>query len=725
MSTIKELKTNFVGGEQDPLLRARSDVKAYYNGAEKLRNVIVLPQGGARTRPGSLFQWEVPLIPAPDGGGISDVRLFEFRFSTDQTYLFVFNHKRVDIFRAGVHQATVVTPWASSDLRAQLTDKGDLITTGISVTQSRDTMLVFHQNYQTRQIKRMGSHVAWGISLYAYKNLQRFDFGDTAYVNGVDEVQSIQFPQPGTQGDWTTGDTFKLILEDEKTDNIRYVFADPELMRSRMQSALQRLPNVSAGGITVTKSAGADTASVTFTVTFSGDNGKRPWGAIGFEVVSSEQVPTINIIVTTEGERQGEDVWSDARGWPRCGVFFGGRLWVAGTKFLPNTVWASRAGAQTDFNSKKIDADYGIAATTDTDDVPAFINIFAGRHLQLFSTSAEFYIPISESEAVTPENIVLRRSTSRGCKPGLRVFEVDGATLFVQRLGKALREFIFADVELSYQANNISLLASHLMRDPVGYALRRSSSTDDADYLFMPNSDGTMTVFCTLRTQEVNAMALWETKGRYDDVAVVLEDVYFSIVRTVDGVDRKFIEVMDPAITLDCAVKDDELGAPAAGVTLAHLPDTLIDYERDGFIRQPVMSSGAGAIVFDKPAVNSFVAGLKYPEVLPDIAPGFIWAIRTLPFAVQLPDGASLGRKRRVVNADVEVFETTALTVNGTTIAFKEFGVDALDTPIEPYTGIKRARGFLGWDYNGYVLMGSDISTRATVLGLSYSVSIG
>lgn len=720
MVKIKELKTNFVGGEQDPLLRARSDVKAYFNGAEKLRNVIVLPQGGARTRPGTLYQWEVPEIPLIDGGGLSQVRMFEFRFSTEQTYLFLFSHKRVDIFRHGVHQATVVTPWASADLRAELTAQGDLISTGISVTQSRDTMLVFHQNYQTRQIKRAGSHVLWNISLYAYKNIARFDFGDTAYVNGVDEVQSLNFPAPGGGGDWVAGDTFKLILEDEKTDNIQLPATVAQLA-TNVQNALRKLPNVEAAGITVTTTAGA----LPLVVTFSAGNGKRPWGAMAYETISTAQTPSIEILVTTDGERQGEDVWSNTRGWPRCGVFFQGRLWVAGTTNLPNTLWASRAGAPTDFNAKKIDADYGISATTDTDDVPAFVTIFAGRHLQLFSTSAEFYIPISESDSVTPENIVLRRTTSRGCKPGLRVFEVDGATLFVQRLGKALREFIFADVELAYQANNISLLASHLMRDPVGYALRRSSSTDDADYLFMPNSDGTLTVFCTLRTQEVNAMALWETDGRYDDVAVVLEDVYFSIIRTIDGVDRKFIEVMDPTITLDCALKDDDLGAPAAGVTMAHLPDTLIDYERDGFIRQPVTSSGAGAIVFDKPAENSYVAGLKFPEVLPDIAPGFIWAIRTLPFAVQLQDGASHGRKRRVVNADVEVFETTALTVNGTEIAFKEFGVDALDTPIVPFTGVKRARGFLGWDYDGYVLMGSDISTRATVLGLSYSVSIG
>lgn len=723
MVKIKELKTNFVGGEQDPLLRARSDVKAYYNGAEYLRNVIVMPQGGVRTRPGSRFIWTVPLIPDVDGGGLSQVRLFEFQFSTDQTYLFCFHHKAVSIFRDGELQATVVTPYASNQLRAQLTDKGDLITTGLNVTQSRDTMMVFHQDVHIQQIKRLGSHTAWAISDYDVKNLPIFDFGDTTYTNGVDEVQQLLFPDPGTQGDWTQNDTFKLILEDEKTDNIQYT-TNASDMRSHIELALRKLPNVDAAGISVAVT-GSPTNAASFVVTFGGGNGKRPWGAMAYETISVKEVPSIDIMVTTDGVRQGEDVWSDARGWPRCGVFFGGRLWVAGTKFLPNTMWASRAGAQDDFNSKKIDDDYGIQATTDTDDVPAFINIFAGRHLQFFSTAAEFYIPISESEAVTPANIVLRRTTSRGSKPGLRVFDVDGATHFVQRRGKALREFIFADVELAYQANNISLLASHLMRDPIGFALRRSSSTEDADYEFMPNGDGTLTIFCTLRTQEVNAMALWNTQGRYDDVTVVLEDVYFSVIRTVGGVDVKMIEIMDEDICVDCAVKNDALGGPTTTASLPHLPNETIEYEIDGFLRQPVESNGAGLITFDRTANASFAAGLRFAEPLPDIAPGFIWVAGTLPFETQLPDGASMGRKRRVVSADVRIYETSALTVNGVEIAFREFGADALDTPIVPFTGIKRVRGLLGWDFEGKILMGSDLSTKATLLGVSYSVSIG
>jgi len=716
---MRQLKTNFVNGELDPLLLGRSDTKAYFNAAEYMRNVIVLPQGGGRTRAGSRYLWTVPNIPDIDGGGISDVRLAEFQFSTEQAYLFVFHHKTLTIFRNGAVVATKITPWSSAQLKAKIDAEGNMQSSGITFTQSRDTMIVFHEDFQPRTIKRGATHADWTIANYTFKNVPQFDFGDVTYTNGVDEVQTLDFPNPGDQGNWQEGDTFKLILEDEETTNIE--FTDPAApLAARIQAALRKLPNTSDDGITVTFSGGTSADDAKFTITFGGEDGQRPWGSMSFDTVSTQQVPTISVVVTTDGVKPGEKVWSTLRGWPRCGLYFQGRLWMAGTRSLPNTVWASRSGDYNDFNAKKIDDDYGISATTDTDDVPAFIAMYAGRHLQLFSTSAEFYVPASESDAITPANIVLRRTTSRGCRPGLRVFEVDGATMFVQRRGKALRELIFADVELAYQANSLSLLSSHLMRDPVGLALRRSTSTEEADYLFMSNGDGTATVFCTLRSQEVNAMALWNTQGAWNDVAVVLDGVYFACRRVVAGVTRNFIEIMDDTMTVDCGVK----AGAGATVSLPHLPGMTIEHLLDGFTQPPKAADGAGLLTLARPAESSIQAGLKYPEVLPALYPGLIWLIKTLPIEGDLQDGPMMGRKRRVVGLVARLYETTALTVNGNRLSFQTFGAHLLDQPVTPFTGLKKIGGLLGYDRAGGLAMGSDISKKATILALAWEVSV-
>lgn len=723
MPRVHQLKTNFVAGEFDPQLLARSDIKHYYNAGERVRNAIVIPQGGVSIRPGSKYLWEVPEIPAGDGGGQSNVRLIEFKFNTEQTYLIALHHKTITIFRNDAVVATLVSPYSSSDLVASETSGGDLVTSGVYWTQSKDTVLLFHESYPIKELKRTGSHTSWSIGDYTLKNVPRFDFGET-YTDpdeiGVDEVQEVSFPAPGSQGDWTQGDTFALLLEDEQSENIEFDH-DADTIAANMQSALREMPNTSASGITVTHNgaSGATTITVTFTVTFSGDDGDRPWGSIYYQTISAEQIPTIDIVVTTKGQYPGETVFSATRGYPRCGTFFQGRLWVAGTPSLPHWVWASRVGGHNDFNSDLFKDDYGIAAPADADDVPAFTAIYPGRHLQFFSRSGEFYVPVSDRQAITPANVALRRTTSRGCKPGLRVFEVDGATHFIQRRGGALREMIFADAEQAYQANNISLLSPHLMRDPVDFALRRSTSTTDADYEFMVNDDGTLTVFCTLRTQEVNAMTLWKTAGDYIAVGVVLEEVYFAVKREIDGTDRTFIEKMDDDLTVDCGLT----GSAGATGTLAHLPSTEIEHLLDGVIQQALTSTAAGVVTFARSAVTDWQAGLRFAAPDDDY-PDLIWLVKTLPIEVELQDGTTLGRKRRIVNVSARLHNTSALTLNNKIISFQNFGETLLDQKIAPFTGVKNIRGLLGWDFDGSVVLGSGISLKGTILGLSFAVSV-
>lgn len=714
MPRVRQLKTNFVAGEFDPRLLARSDVKHYYNAASLVRNAIVVPQGGVGIRPGSRYVWTVP--PLPDGTP-SNVRLVPFQFNTEQTYLIVLHHLTATIMRDGVVVATVGMPYTSDDLVARLTPGGDLIASGVNWTQSKDTLILFHERHPIRRLQRGASHASWTLSEFAVRNVPRYDFGENYTApgeRGVDELHSLSFPLPGDQGNWTENDVFTLLVEDEETKNIRYSSNRPAL-RERIEGALRNLPNTSANGVVVTM------AAQDFTVEFTGPDGQRPWGTIGYNVVSAKQIPSIETSIARDGQRPGEVVWSARRGYPRCGVFFQGRLWMAGTTDLPHWVWASRVGAVDDFNSRLFSEDYGIAVQADTDDVPAILQMFAGRHLQLFATSGEFYVPVSDTDAVTPGNVALRRTTSRGIRAGTRVHDVEGATHFLQRGGGSLREMLFADTEQAYQTNNVSLLSSHLVRDPVCIGLRRSSGPNDADYEFIVNGDGTMGVFCTLRLQEVNAMALWLTRGHYRQVGVVLNEVFFAVEREVAGERVLMIERMDEGMTVDCGASG---GEGEAGASLPHLPGQEVEIIHDGFAHAPALASDPGGdVTFTRPTDRDWQAGLRYGEPHPDHA-DLVWVAKTLPLEFDLPDGATFGRKRRVVNVTARLYETSALTVNGNRVAFRQHGANLLDAPVEPFTGIKDVRGFLGWDYEGMVVVGSDASLPATVLGLSFAVSI-
>lgn len=714
MAKIKQLKTNFVSGEIDPTMLARTDIKFYHNAARKMRNVVAIPQGGFSTRPGSVF---VDKLPA------GNIRLAPFQYTTDEAYLFVFTNLKVSIYYGNNKVAEVVTPYNNYDLVSHYDVDGRMIDSGINFTQTLSTMIVYHEKYAPRIIKRGASHSSWTIETAAFDNIPIVDFGDKVYTNGVDEVQELRFPdKSGSGADWRPGDTFVLVLEDEESEVILSDGYDMPagVLAGRIQASLRNLPNVFGSNITVVASNPiAEQRNATFTVKFGGRDGKRPWGALGYKIISSIETPSVSITVKTRGVRPGEAAISDERGWPRCGVFFQGRHWMAGSRSLPNTIFATRAATDWDLNNKKATDDYGFMYSSDTDDVPIFLNIYAGRHLQFFSTAGEFYVPISDREGVTPNNMALRRTTSRGMRAGTRVAEVDGATVFIHAQGKTLFEFIFADTEAAYQANSISLLASHLMRNPVSLSMRKSTSTSSADLMMMPNVDGTMTVLCTIRTQEVNAFTLWETDGAYVDACSVYDDIYAVVTRTVNGVVENYIEQFDEDMPVDCGAM---FGA-ASQVSLPWLPNSEVAIVLDDAVQEDQVTDNTGEVIFDRPSIDRSIIGLPWPEVDANNYPGYRWLVETLPPEADLQDGTTFGRKRRIVEVAFRMHNTNGLMVNNSRVAMRRYGGQLLDRPNPRVTDIYRMKGFLGWDYEGKVSFGETEPTQSTVLALSWAVS--
>ena len=45
-------QTSFASGELSPLLKGRTDLDQYYQGAQQAEGVVIVPQGGVKRRPG-------------------------------------------------------------------------------------------------------------------------------------------------------------------------------------------------------------------------------------------------------------------------------------------------------------------------------------------------------------------------------------------------------------------------------------------------------------------------------------------------------------------------------------------------------------------------------------------------------------------------------------------------------------------------------------------------
>lgn len=693
---VKTIKTSFTAGELDPRLWFREDLKYYFNGAALLKNVLAVPQGGLRQRPGTVFfarkrkvlegiSFSGATITAPNGGTAANAidgnpaTKLTTTTSMGTTSPYVILHVDfgaatevglVDVVNIKLSTGALTDEfrWQWSSDNSTWTDFDGTFSLASSVRTRRRAM------------------PAGSTRAARYWRLARI--GATSLAATV-ELEDVSF--------WKEGETISKDMQIEFAFSTEQEYAlcatdrNIEVFRNFERVASIPVPHTS-DMLNILKW----TQSLDTLILFHPDY--APWKVFrqGGHDEWDNRACTFTNIPTFDFGSGLEPVMSDTRGWPRCGTFYQSRLFMGGLKGRPQTILASRASQFFDLDASKTEDDYGFMVTADTDQVSAVYQIYAGRHLQIFTSGAEFFIP---SEPIAPLGMALKMTTrsgmggTEGAPEGVRVHGLAGATLFVQRGGKSLREFLYNDLSQGYDAESISLLASHLINAPVRSALRRSTSTTDCDYLFLVLESGSISCLTAIRTQEVTAWVRHETNGKFIGVgALPSGDVWFSVERTIGGETVHYLEKWQDDVYLDCAVSED---APEGGLTalsgLDHLEGETVRLWVDGAPAGSVIVS-EGAVQLGQTAHTTAQAGLAFDTIT-----------RTLPPRVQMPDGTSMGRVARIIGADIALVEASGVFVsaNGMTpfpVALPKLGAGALDAPEKAiFTGTARAQGFAGF----------------------------
>src|SRR5690606_16173255 len=144
----------------------------------------------------------------------------------------------------------------------------------------------------------------------------------------------------------------------------------------------------------------------------------------------------------------------------------------------------------------------------------------------------------------------------------------------------------------------------------------------------------------------------------------------------------------------------------------------------DDAVQPQATTDEHGLVTFERASEESFMVGIPWPDVEPAEYPGYRWLVETLPPDADLQDGTMFGRKRRIVWVAFRMHETNGLIVNKSRVAMRRYGGQLLDRPNPRVTGIKTLKGLLGYDYEGKVAFGETEPTQATVLALSWAVSV-
>jgi hypothetical protein len=354
------------------------------------------------------------------------------------------------------------------------------------------------------------------------------------------------------------------------------------------------------------------------------------------------------------------------RGFPRCGVFFQGRLWVAGSTELPQFLFGSRINNYSDFDATEVLDGYGIEVEGDTNSVAAFFQMKVGRHLQLFSDDAEFYVPVDATrQAITPTNVSLRRTTNKGTIEGLNIAESDGATIFLQRDGKALLEFIYTDGEEAYTIHNLGAFVPHLLTSPTDMTYQVSRDITVTNLLYVTLASGDLLVFHYLKDGNVRGWVQRSTEGGFQAIEKVGDDVVAITSRNINsGGAKLFLEEQNFESHVDCGKIENGVSVSSVSSGISHLNGEAVDIMVDGaYYGREVVTGGTVNFVDNEGnarTVTSYEIGLPFPVV--DGGDSQVW-VRTLPYHREDIRGTSMGSKVKVMRVDASVVDSQNLRV--------------------------------------------------------------
>lgn len=463
---------------------------------------------------------------------------------------------------------------------------------------------------------------------------------------------------------WTLSDW--IFFEDGGVKNQPYFkFADSDVTLT---------PSGTSGSITLTSSADI------FALGHEGTRlrvGGKEVEITDYDSPTVVTVTTIEDLLSTDATIDwGEQAFSAVRGYPITVAFHQDRLVIGGSRDLPNRLWFSKSGDLFNFDLGEGLDDESIEFAILSDQVNAIRGIFSGRHLQVFTSGAEWMVT---GDPLTPTSVQIRRQTRVGSVIDRYIppVTVDGATLYMARNKQEIHEFLYTDIEQAYRSTDLALLSRHIIKTPV-----------DQDYdqkkrlLHIVREDGKFASLTVFRSEQVSAWTLHETGGEVKSVSVVGDDVYMLVSRS--GIYT--IELFDDELNLDSALTGSAGSPTTSWSGLDHLNGQAVSIVADGAVQSDKLVT-AGTVTIDE-AASEVEIGLAYSHIIEPLPPSEVGA-------------SGGGRRVRLIEGIFRLKDTAALRLDIgrglNDISLKQFGEDEiLDAPLPLESGDIRVRS-IGW----------------------------
>ena len=389
-------------------------------------------------------------------------------------------------------------------------------------------------------------------------------------ANTLNDASATLFVPKGVTWDFTTNGTWgaaadpaTIVLErsyDSETTYETVVTVTSAANKNVTTSGTEEVADALYRARTAIACAADTDASIQFSI-----RDTSHVGTVEITAVASPQSATATVLETLAStdptHRFSEGSFSNLRSWPiDVAISSEERLTFAGNVSEPLTTWGSVIGDFTDF-----------ALGTNDDDGIQFTLIGTGQQnrirwmlaketLVLGTVGGEHLLGASkDEEALSPTNVKAKIQTTYGSED-IAAILINQATLFVQRGGKKIREFLYNFEADSHRADDLTVFSNRITGDGIlDMAFQRTPDPT----LWCIRTDGQIAILTYERDQNVFSwyrlvtntnLAGTATASVIESVAVIFggarseDEVWVTVLRQIGGADARYVERFRPRL---------------------------------------------------------------------------------------------------------------------------------------------------------------------------------
>lgn len=682
---------SFAGGELSPAMYGRVDLSKYAIGLRRCRNFLVHRTGGVSNRAGFRF-----LGAVADEDVVPTLVPFRFNTSADQVAILEFGDYTMRVWYQGAlitddsdEVLVVTTPYTAAEAAV------------MGRVQSGDVMYLAHPDHPPQKLSRTAWD-AWSFDELDFVPTQAAPTGLAATVNTTSNPTLYKYKVSAI-----SDETGEESLPSEAVE----IYGPLEA--SWPASVYITLTWTALDGIAYYR-------------VYKEDNGM--YGYVGLAGGATFKDDNITPDVS-DGPPDARNPFAAAGDYPALVTMHQQRLCFAATDNTPNGVWLSRTGFFENFSvATPTKDDDAITFAIGSGEINAVRGLVSVNDLIILTAGSENVCTGGSSgSALTPTSVTVKPQSYWG-GGNLQPLVSGNRALFIQGLGSAVRDLGYEYSVDGFKGNDLSVMARHLLD---GHSVVSWAYAQVPDSTFwLVRSDGALLSLTYFNEQELQAWALHTTpNGSFERVAVIegedRHELYAVVRRTVDGVERRFIERLARRrldTISDAAFLDSHLTYGGSAITsvsgLDHLEGATVGIMADGTVLDDAVVSG-GAVTLPR-GFSTVVVGLRYDadsviETL-DIDLGAVQGL-----------GSVQGRKKSLTGATIRLEQSREFYAGPDDghLTLTKATPSVYDAPPSLFTGDVSLMISPTWNKTGRIVLKPAGPVPLTVLAIAPDITIG